>query len=457
MAMLARQAAVSERQLITHTSLSSFCLSFTHRPPRWTLYKSELTTLNDSQQRCGRAYRSRPERPLMFTDKDLPLLAPAIKHAGITRVANVTGLDDIGIPVVVVARPDSRSLSVSQGKGATLPAAKLSGIMESLEQFHAEHVTLPLTLTTWRALKGRTRVVDVGRLPRVGRPFHPDARILWATGKDLASGQEVAVPFEMVHLDMATPIPEGSGYFPLGSNGLASGQTLDEAIAHGLWELIERDALALFYRRTPMDQALRRIRVDSVDDPVCRALLQRFAAANVGAVLWDMTSDVGIAAFVCSISERQLQPFRPVGTARGFGCHPNPAIALRRAITEAAQSRLTRITGSRDDVLPGALEAVRADDVVERQHAHLAQEGSVRRRFADVEGWVPRDMRAALEWTRERLAAVDLCEVVYVDLSQREMPFAVARSVVPGLEGFPDAPSYRPGERVRALAARHTP
>lgn len=387
----------------------------------------------------------------MFTDKDLPLLAPAMKHAGITRVANVTGLDNIGIPVVVVARPDSRSLSVSQGKGATLPAAKLSGIMESLEQHHAENVTLPLTLATWRALSLRTRVVDVMRLPQASRPFHPDARILWTTGRDLADGEAVAVPFEMVHLDMTTPIPEGSGYFPLGSNGLASGQTLDEAIAHSLWELIERDALALFYRRTPLEQALRRVRVDSVDDPACRALLQRFAAADVGVALWDMTSDVSVPAFICSISEKQLEPLRPIGTARGYGCHPNRAVALRRALTEAAQSRLTRITGSRDDVLPSDLEAVRSNAVVERQHAHLAQEGSAQHTFADVASWVPPDARVALSWTLERLASVGLTEVVCVDLSQMEQPFAVARCVVPGLEGFPDSPSYLPGERAQAL------
>src|SRR5476649_1138981 len=57
---------------------------------------------------------------------------------GITRVANVPGLDCIGIPVVTVCRPNARSLALSQGKGVTLEAARTSGAMEAIELYHAE-------------------------------------------------------------------------------------------------------------------------------------------------------------------------------------------------------------------------------------------------------------------------------------------------------------------------------
>lgn len=59
---------------------------------------------------------------------------------GITRVADVTGLDRIGIPVVMVCRPNARSLAVSQGKGIDIEAATVSGLMESVELYHAEHI-----------------------------------------------------------------------------------------------------------------------------------------------------------------------------------------------------------------------------------------------------------------------------------------------------------------------------
>ena len=52
---------------------------------------------------------------------------------GITGIANVTGLDKIGIPVVMTCRPNSRSLSVFQGKGVDLDAARACGVMEACD------------------------------------------------------------------------------------------------------------------------------------------------------------------------------------------------------------------------------------------------------------------------------------------------------------------------------------
>ena len=76
----------------------------------------------------------------------LARLQPHLAGMGITRIANVTGLDRIGVPVVMVCRPNARSLAVSQGKGLTLDAAKASGVMEAIELYHAEHIELPLKL-----------------------------------------------------------------------------------------------------------------------------------------------------------------------------------------------------------------------------------------------------------------------------------------------------------------------
>src|SRR4051812_19172250 len=71
---------------------------------------------------------------------------------GITRIANLTGLDRIGIPVVAVYRPNARSVAVSQGKGVTLAAAQASGLMESIEAYHAENLNLPLRLASYREM-----------------------------------------------------------------------------------------------------------------------------------------------------------------------------------------------------------------------------------------------------------------------------------------------------------------
>lgn len=76
--------------------------------------------------------------------KTIARLLPYLSDMGITRIANVTGLDRIGIPVVMVTRPNSRSVSVSQGKGLDLDAAKASALMEAVEVWHAEQVDLPM-------------------------------------------------------------------------------------------------------------------------------------------------------------------------------------------------------------------------------------------------------------------------------------------------------------------------
>ena len=105
---------------------------------------------------------------------------------GITRLADVTGLDDIGIPVVQAIRPNARSLSVSQGKGLDHDAATASALGESIELWHAEHIDAELRLGTWREMRSRRRVVDVESLPRQpGAMLHPDLAMLWIEGTDL--------------------------------------------------------------------------------------------------------------------------------------------------------------------------------------------------------------------------------------------------------------------------------
>ena len=92
---------------------------------------------------------------------------PFMPAMGITRIANVTGLDRIGIPVVMVCRPNSRSIAVSQGKGVTLDAAKASGLMESIEAWHAERIELPLKLAGSSDLSVNHRLIDIERLPDI--------------------------------------------------------------------------------------------------------------------------------------------------------------------------------------------------------------------------------------------------------------------------------------------------
>src|SRR6478672_3768260 len=189
---------------------------------------------------------------LDYTLKRALRLAPVM---GITRIANVTGLDTVGIPVVMVCRPNSRSVAVSQGKGIDLASARASGLMEAVELYHAETITLPLRLATYEELRYQHNVIEVDRLPRgFESRFHPFLRLLWCEGSDLLSGESLVVPYEMVHTNYAVPLPDGHGCFAASSNGLASGNTRIEAISQGICEVIERHAMRLGRRRQAFDE-----------------------------------------------------------------------------------------------------------------------------------------------------------------------------------------------------------
>jgi ribosomal protein S12 methylthiotransferase accessory factor len=383
----------------------------------------------------------------------LSRITPCLKLANITRVANVTGLDDVGIPTVMVCRPLSRSLSVSQGKGLTLEAAKVSGIMESLEQWHAERPVVPLVLARAEDLRRNGRVIDVSLLPRYQREFHESTRILWTVASDLRTGEPLRVPYELVHLDLTLPLPAGSGYFHVGSNGLASGNTLAEALTHAVWELFERDAVSVFMALPLTHQARRRVRLESVDDPACVGLLERFEKAGIGAAVWDVTSDLGVPAFLCSIVERSLDPLRRVGLARGFGCHADRGIALSRSLCEAAQSRLTRITGSREDIRGPQFQEIRSPEAIAHQQRYLDEEALASHEFTDVQSLRTDSFEDDLAFALDRLEALGLPGIAYVNLSRDEFPISVVRAIVPGLEGSVMAHGYSRGQRARRAAA----
>ena len=149
------------------------------------------------------------------------------------------------------------------------------------------------------------------------------------------------------------------------SSGLASGNHPSEALCHAMFEVIERDCEWRWERMSPSAQRSRELDPDTVDSPVLRGLLDQFAGAEVSVRMWDMTSEVGIPAFGCSIDE--AGPLGRTGPYDGFGCHLSAEIALSRAMTEAAQSRLTFIAGSRDDLYPSCYESITTSDASPRR------------------------------------------------------------------------------------------
>lgn len=384
----------------------------------------------------------------------LDRVRPHLAAMGITRIANITGLDRIGIPVVLACRPNSRSLSVSQGKGATLDAAKASAVMESIELYHAERIRQPLRLASYEELRQSERVVDVADLPQVkDGAFDKRRRLLWIEGHDLPQRENIWVPYEMVSTDFTLPFPEGYGCFPPNSNGLASGNNLLEAISHGICEVVERDAITLWTLRSAEERAATEVDLKTVKDEVCRELLEKFAAARIAVRVWDMTSDVGLACFRCGIAESDQDPLHFGYSGRGFGCHPSRSVALARALTEAAQGRLTYIAGSRDDVSRAGYERMRNLRATPNSpELHVNQ----KRDYSAVPDRDGRTLADDLERELVLLTAAGIRRVIVLDLTREEFQIPVSKVVIPGLEGVIFESDYAPGARAALLKRTRT-
>jgi ribosomal protein S12 methylthiotransferase accessory factor len=273
-------------------------------------------------------------------------------------------------------------------------------------------------------------------------------KILWIEARIIDSKARIWVPFECVHTDASLPEPQGSGCFNSTSNGLAAGNNLLEALSHGLCEAIERDATTLWHLTSLEKQRLTRIRLSTIDDSLCLSLLERFSQAGLGTIIWDATSDVGVPSFTCTLFELHQGEAVAFYTSNGAGCHPTKAIALARALTEAAQSRLTLISGSRDDLTRG-MYVSRPD--VRKAFSFLTDEfhQEATRSFQDVISQENASIEEDISWIIRRLHDIGIEKIVSVNLTKSEIGVPVARVIVPGLETSDEIADYSPGRRAR--------
>lgn len=379
----------------------------------------------------------------------LECVLPVRQHFGITRIANVTGLDRIGLPVVLATRPNSRSVAVSQGKGLCLEAAKASAVMEAIELWHAENIIQPMIFASCGDIDRFGTAIDIERLPRTaGSRFSDTLRIHWIQGFDINSGEPLLIPHEMVHADYTHPTFPGHGCFSASTNGLASGNHPLEAICHAICEVIERDAITVWHHCPLETQHATGINLASIDCSICTEIIAAIELAGLHVAVWDVTSDVGIATFICLIGD-QANLNSHIGL--GSGTHPDRATALARALTEAAQTRMNYITGSRDDLRFEEFTTAGRAQMLGAARALLRRETALRP-FELVPTRMNETLRQDLDWLVERLAAIGLREIGCVDLSRDIADISVVRVVIPGLEAPHDDDSFAPGPRAAAAS-----
>ncbi len=284
-------------------------------------------------------------RRLLSPSETLSNISPHFPTIGITRLADVTGLDRIGIHTCCAIRPTSAVLQVSNGKGQTLEAAMASAAMESIELFHAEN-PIASNLVWCAASELHGRVVAHKTLTSFDsvRWHNEEQKMHWVNGVDAVSDESVWLPAAGIYF-----LVEPDAHRP-STNGLASGNHYVEAALHGLYELLERDAGYLLSRggRIRIREQARVIDTDSVDTPELRELIDAIESDDQ-LVLCRVDSRVPVHTFWAIIlNRRNGHPLTMLNP--GWGTHRDLVTAASRALTEAAQSRLANIHGAREDI-----------------------------------------------------------------------------------------------------------
>lgn len=380
-------------------------------------------------------------------EETLDRIRPLLPRCGVTRLADITGLDRLGLCTTIAYRPNSRTLASGSGKGFTRVAALVSGAMEAIEIDHSEYVVSPAVRASFAELEQSGVSIPRQRL-RLSRHalFDPGRAEYWHAGWDLIGQREVYVPHNAVSM---LRHPEERARYPLAlandSNGLASGNHLLEAICAGLLEVIERDAVSCHrIAEFRTGQVPPRVDLDHADLPLVHDLITMLRAADLAPVLMDCTVDTDVPVYVAYLIDRRT---RHRGIASGFGAHLDPEIAMIRALTEAAQSRLIYIAGARDDMF-------RHDDAYFRGHDTLDT-------VAQFDGITPRSESALRSQATDsfegdiarlidKLVHVGIEQLILVDLTRDDIGVPVVRVVVPGLEGYA-SPQFAAGPRAAAF------
>ncbi|MDD1724505.1 MAG: YcaO-related McrA-glycine thioamidation protein [Methanospirillum sp.] len=394
---------------------------------------------------CKKVYQAETHRT-RSPEETYEIIKDLTGPAGITRVADITGLDRIGIPVFSCIRPVAAegAISVYNGKGATSIAARVSAIMEGLERYSAElhdRKVITLTYEQIRAQKDAIRP-EFLILPENTEDGWP---LPWFPAYDLIREREVWVPAHAVF----HPVPRIMGrLFRTSTNGIASGNTYEEAIYHALCELIERDAWSLVEAANNAGPVIA-----DITHPLSCSLLRKFRDAGIEVLIRDITSDLGIPTVAAISDDIQLRD--PTLLCIGMGSHLCPEIALLRALTEVAQSRATQIHGAREDTRETHFLTKIGYERTKRLNKKWFQDDqSVV--LSDLPSYRSDDFLDDITMILNTLKDAGMDQVLVADLTRPEIGIPVVRVIVPGLEHYAMDPE-RLGERCKRARRHYLP
>ena len=395
-------------------------------------------------EKCFRegTHRSRPP------EETQEAIRPFLPVAGVTRVADITGLDIVGLPTTLAFRPNSATMACSSGKGLTSAAAFVSGAMEAIELYSAETIEVPSIFASYEDMATRGSVVPENRLPLAKRSlFNRRWPFLWSYTWDICSQMEVAVPLGVLQMARTSQITRHLGAFQVSSNGLGSGNIFLEAILAALYEVIERDGVTCHRLAWQHGTAMPAVVSDTLlrAHPAVSDVINRCEDAGVGVRVYDCMVDTKVPTYMAYVFDRI-----PVGHGifRGYGAHLDVGIAILRALSEALQGRLNYIAGSRDDIFRAGYWRLKASDNAKMILSFTEDVTTVApENTSTATSTFEGDVHTLLA----QLSSAGFGQVLVSDMTPAGFPISVVRVIVPGLEGYMHF-GFHPGERGRRHA-----
>ena len=386
-----------------------------------------------------------------------------LKVAGITRITDITHLDRIGIPVYSAIRPTAQDggVSIYAGKGAKKEQAKASAMMEGFERYSAEKQTMDEVnskIANIQEMDGE-KFIDPNDLILSNEvkdlDFEKENPLEWTLATDIISEEEYYIPSNGIfhpyipkqsnfnensksHLNNENPNKKNNhktatAIFKGNTNGLASGNVLEEAVLHGILEVIERDAWSIF-ELTKKNK--KEIDIEQIENPLINSLLDKFKKESINIKLMDLTADIDIPTIAATADDTILQD--PALLTLGVGTHLNPEIAVLRALTEVAQSRATQIHGTREDTTRAVFMRKAGYIRMKKMNKHYFDNESEENiiDISDIKDKSTNSLKKDIEITTKELKDNGLNKVLFKDLTREEIGVNVVRVVIPEAENY---------------------
>ncbi|HEY0640182.1 MAG TPA: TOMM precursor leader peptide-binding protein [Pseudonocardiaceae bacterium] len=345
--------------------------------------------------------------------------------------------------------PRSPLRTENGGKGVSALHAEVGALCEALErhsgQFHGDEARVRASLRALgadavhpndcqlydeRQFRDRERWnAEHGAFQHVCAPFDEDAVLDWSPVWSLTERRHRLLPTSMLYFGAPTG---GADLARADANGNAAGASPEDAVLQGLLELVERDAVAIWwYNRTPVPG----VDLDDFGDLWTEELLEVYAALGREVWVLDVSADLGVPV-MAALSRRVDAPHEDI--MLGFGAHPDARIALRRALTELNQM-MPAVAGRRPvDVFTeldrDASEWWQHATVLNQPHL-LPDRHRAPRTRADYPRHRRTDLHEEVLALQRTIEAAGL-ELLVLDQTRPDIGLPVVKVIVPGLRHF---------------------